>query len=149
MFLLSTIQRNWKICGRVYLCLKSSTWSPFENQALLIHITCQENVRSSATEVSSTTNTNEDGAAREFDDVLLRTIIRIIRTDLIIIIIIIQTYLYRIAASVLRRKLLSMQVLLKKKKKNIYITAMIFHLFIISSAVQIYEFSYIHYHLVT
>ena len=30
--------------------------------------------------------------------------------------------------------------------KVAYKTAMIFHLFIISSAVQIYKFSYIHYH---
>ena len=29
------------------------------------------------------------------------------------------------------------------------LTASIFHLFIISSAVQIYEFSYIHYHFIT
>ena len=31
--------------------------------------------------------------------------------------------------------------------KVAYITAMLIHLFIISSAVQTYEFSYIHYHV--
>ena len=30
-----------------------------------------------------------------------------------------------------------------------YITAMIIHLFILSSAVQMYEFSYIHFHLIS